>query len=226
MSHETQSFPTKLADFFVALELTIPEDTSAESSHNDSRSTLKNSFVYPPTDEGFINNIHLFCFPSSTCFPDQLSTPTFFSSGDSKNQYKDAFFHDFVLTDDNGQHRYVTCLKTTSIHIGDSSRRSSLAPLAFLGGSGYINHSDSSLFGRKSIKCFCLVSRRPLFDTLRKCLAEFYMLSRKEKQRSSNSGSKEVLEDFIWSLLHEVILVLHLYYLPISARIFCSILMI
>ncbi|KAL7751340.1 DENN domain-containing protein 5B [Sorochytrium milnesiophthora] len=259
------SGPAPLISHFIALELTVrendedysipPSDHASASGSTllSSRSAslpllkstsepiVRSSFVYPPTDENYVNNIHLFCIPFASSSTGRRTLPP---SGDANSRYASLLsssahaalsaaatstelprVHDFVLTDDVGEQHLVSCLTVDSIHIADTDRRSSLSPLT-ISKSQPLGSSESTLFGAKSMQCFCLVSHHLRLDAMRTCLLEVARLAQSDQARGPET-STGLLENFIWSLLHDARFVLlpppgpltFKYRLPLSGKV-------
>eukprot|EP00833_Pecoramyces_ruminatium_P006118 jgi/Orpsp1_1/1180150/evm.model.c7180000072318.1 len=79
--------------------------------------------------------------------------------------------------------------------------------------------SVNSLFSKKTITSYILISRRPIFSIMQKCLIEIYLLAKYSNQKSKNnnlkkleSGSltkflkKGIIESFLAFLMHTIFL--------------------
>lgn len=224
----------KLVECFVAMEVLLnesPHDSRSLSSggaetNEDDSATVHSQYVYPstPYTQALTSNIHLFCFPSASshcqeAFPDQYV-------GDKQDDgCSEGRYHEFVLTADSGVRRYASCLVTRAVHIGLGKSNDQkgghgqnvhfdheLDPAAYNyyllkphlpkdRGSKSGPGSESEMSHRGRVSCFCLISPKPCYDILRACLTEFYMLSKLSKQKAQLG----LLEDFIFSLVHEII---------------------
>lgn len=128
--------PTKFVDFFV---------TIAAKLDNESNPNIIYNVAYPSIGSRNIDetlrNIGPFCFAEVQV---SINTPT--------------KFHDFVLTNEKGVKRYVSCLRSTEISIKDIAG---------------------------DVTCFCLVSNRPKFEAMRRILASFLEIIKSNSSQKS-----------------------------------------
>ena len=76
------------------------------------------------------------------------------------------------------------------------------------------NNSVNSLFSKKTITSYILISRRPIFSIMQKCLIEMYLLSKyslqKNKKRTGPTAKsflkKGIMESFLAYLMHTIFL--------------------
>lgn len=224
----------KLVECFVAMEVLLhetPHDSRSLSSggleNNEDDSVIVHSqYVYPstPTTQALTSNIHLFCFPSPSSHCHEAAS--FPYTGDKQDDgCSEGRYHEFVLTTDSGVRRYASCLVTRAVHIGlgkvndhkgghgqsvhndhepertAENYYAQKPPLFKERGDNSSLGFDSQISHPRTVSCFCLISPKPCYDILRACLTEFYMLSKSSKLRTQSG----LLEDFIFSLVHEII---------------------
>lgn len=157
---------TKLVDHFFAISV------------SESNNSVNCYFSYPPISESnnTLKNIVPFCFPSA-----QQSTDG--GGGEEPvDGWKDPWYHDFVLTDEKGQKRFATCLKSRLFRVmpvDDNNAHNNDKPQMM------------------DIGCLCLISNQPKFNTLRALLEEVFMCM------MSDTSDSSAVEMLTWELIHQ-----------------------
>jgi hypothetical protein len=165
--------------------ITVSDRSSSANEGNIQIPTRYFSYPQLNDDSSYLNNIVPFCFPS-------------FGNGKDGDQtidgWKDPWYHDFVLTDEQGQRRYATCLKSRLFQIKGCSAISANPsnPAAV-----EIKINDQPV-PCSEISCLCLISNQPKFNTIRALLEELFICIVNGQQRP---------EPLLWAMLHQVLVV-------------------
>lgn len=153
--------PTKLIDYAFVIGVdhrgataTAEASTNAAGSSSSSLSSCPSTtattyFCYPPIPtghEGALNNITPFCFPEAVVVvhDNVNSNNTVLASSSTGTTSTPPRHHDFVLTDEKGQKRFASCLRTSAVQVVTSE--------------GTTGKSEASTYA------FCLVSNQPRFN--------------------------------------------------------------
>ncbi len=95
------SVPTKLIDYLFIISVSVDSEASDDEAAHPFE-TVNCYYSYPPIPEGkedALKNITPFCFPSRM------------------SNWTEPLYHDFVLTDERGQKRYATCVRSTNFDV-------------------------------------------------------------------------------------------------------------
>lgn len=138
--------PAKAVEYFFAISVSSKAKPSTLSY-----------FTYPTLTEKdeALRNIVPFCFPTNT--DDVVLQQKGMIMHHTYLITIDPCFHDFVLTDERGRKRYLTCMRTKRLKQISTTE-------------------DSKQIGDVHY-CYCISSTQPRFNLLRNILTSFYMLS-------------------------------------------------